>query len=66
MHPLTYLYDRTLKWRRIYALPIYIFPVCATSLLMGMVVKFDAAKPADGLHCTFVPLFSESFAQTIL
>jgi hypothetical protein len=28
-----------------------IFPIVATSIFMGVVVKYDAAQPSDGTHC---------------
>jgi|ERR1700676_1734571 hypothetical protein len=30
---------------------IGVFPVAATGLFMGVVIKYDAAKPSDGTHC---------------
>ena len=36
----------------------------ATSIFMGVVVKYDAVKPSDGMHCTYFTLNSDKPANS--
>ena len=40
-----------LAWRRLYLIPVVIFPVLASIVQISVVVKLDAIQPNDDLHC---------------
>ncbi|TFK41662.1 hypothetical protein BDQ12DRAFT_720495 [Crucibulum laeve] len=40
-----------LKWRRVYLIPIAVFPVLATGVHVAFVLAYDSAQPSDDLHC---------------
>jgi hypothetical protein len=42
---------RTLGWRPSYWLILGVFPACASAVQITVLIKFDATKPSDDLHC---------------
>lgn len=41
----------TLRWRRVFWIPVLVFPLAATLVHVVAVVKLDSVKPTDDLHC---------------
>ncbi|KAF8340117.1 hypothetical protein F5887DRAFT_1228293, partial [Amanita rubescens] len=40
-----------LSWRRIFILPVIVFPIVATVIHVMLIYKFNAVQPTNDLHC---------------
>ncbi|KAF9447826.1 hypothetical protein P691DRAFT_819389, partial [Macrolepiota fuliginosa MF-IS2] len=57
--------NTALQWRNIFLLPVVIFPILATIVQTVVVLKLDAVKPTDDLHCdSSDPLWVRFFGYT--
>lgn len=45
------LAGRTMSYHHVYLLPIVVFPVVASVAQIAVVMKLDAARPTDDMHC---------------
>lgn len=51
-----------LSWRRIFILPVIVFPIVATVIHVMLIYKFNSVQPANDMHCDDThPEWSECF-----
>ncbi|KAJ7512037.1 hypothetical protein B0H11DRAFT_2182505 [Mycena galericulata] len=43
--------EETFKWLPIYILPVIVYPLLNTVVLVTLVLKYDAVQPTDGMYC---------------
>ncbi|KAJ7716583.1 hypothetical protein DFH07DRAFT_353821 [Mycena maculata] len=43
--------EESFKWRPIYILPVVVYPLLNTFLLVALIAKYDAVQPTDGMYC---------------